>query len=75
MKRVLGVFAVAVAMVLVSCGSADFTQVKEGMSKEEVVKLVGEPTMEMTIMGQTTLTYSSHTVSMKDGKVTSIEAN
>ena len=73
MKKSILIFATALfALGLTSCGSPDFTQVKEGMSKEEVTKLVGEPNSSLTIMGKTELTYKGHSVKLVDDKVTEV---
>lgn len=69
MKKQLSIVLLAITMVLVSCGSADFSQVKEGMSKEEVLKLVGEPSSSISMFGSTVMTYQSHVVTLENDKV------
>lgn len=72
MKKSILIFATALVFGLTSCGSSDFTLVKEGMSKEEVVNAVGEPELSRSLMDETVLTYSSHIVRLKNNEVTEV---
>ena len=76
MKKLTTLFsALALTVMLVACGGSSFdpAKVNEGMTEAEVKAAVGEPSMSMTIMDETVLTYGEYMVTIKDDKVTSVE--
>jgi alcohol dehydrogenase class IV len=77
MKKLTALFAaLALTVVMIACGGGsnfDPAKVTEGMTEAEVKTAVGEPTMSMTIMDKTVLTYGQYGVTIEEGKVTSVE--
>lgn len=74
LKIKLTILSVVAAVAFTACGSSfDPTAVKEGMTEAEVKAAVGDPSIEMTIMGKTNWTYGEHVVTFEEGVVTSCE--
>ncbi len=70
MKKLFTPLFLVIVLAFTACGAeADWTQLKPGMTEEEVKAAFGEPNMTMTILGQTTWTYSGDKeVYFLDGK-------
>jgi len=49
--------------------------IQPGMSKDEVVQILGEPVKTITFGAKTMLKYADITVELQDGKVTDVKAN
>lgn len=77
MKKLTTLFtALALTIMFVACGGGsnfDPSTVNEGMTEAEVKAAAGEPSMSMTIMDETILTYGEYMVTIKEDKVTSVE--
>ncbi|RXK57552.1 hypothetical protein ESA94_20350 [Lacibacter luteus] len=71
MKKITMLFLLP---ILMACGNQkkDFTKVTEGMTTDEVVKVVGEPEQKQNIVFGDIWMYETHVVSFVAGKVMAV---
>jgi hypothetical protein len=65
----------AAKQAAVAAESAKKIDIQPGMSKEEVVKSLGEPLKTITFGSKTILKYKDMTIELQDGKVTDVKAD
>jgi hypothetical protein len=80
MKKIVFIMIIGVSIIISSCGNGnehefDPALVTEGMSESELKVKLGEPDVSMTIMDETVFTYGKYMVTIKEGKVVSLDEN